>query len=986
MTTAFWDLESRSTVALDVTGPWRYAADPSTEILCIGYAIDNGEPKICLPTDPPPEELLTADEIVAHNFMFERAMATCILTARHGWPAIPLAKQRCSMTMALARALPAALDKLAKALELPFQKDVEGHRLMKRMSRPRRPRKGEDPNGIYWVDSPEQRERLGLYCMNDVLAEREAYRRLPPLLPGEQELWEFDAIINQRGFFADVPLTLAARDIARTEQAALKDELVRLTQGEITSLHQVEKIKEFIRRHGHTIESLTRRSISQVFRHNPSDLVRQVLELRRVGARASTKKFDALLASVDSDNRLRSTLRFHASSTGRWSGSRFQPQNLKRPETKDLDAAITAILAGDMAKVRELGAPLTVAGDVSRAAICAAQGWSLMGGDFSAIESRILARLAGEVWKLEAYRNFDESGDPKFEPYCVMASAALKRTVTPDDEDGRNFGKTYDLAFGYGGELGAWRRFDDSDTYSDAEVEHFKNEFRRTHRETVRFWRRLERAAHKTIITRQRVELGQLSFAMENGTLLLTLPSGRPICYPEAKLVPGKFEGTRQLRYKDNAHGKWADVDAWYGTLVENVVQATARDLLAAALRRVELAGYSVVLSVHDELVCEVPENFGSVEEFQRLMTELPIWAEGLPLAVKVWKRPRYAKVAIAPTASAAQPLGLPLEPAPIGPAATVINTPIAATAMIDDDDDEDPDLSDALDTVPLADLVTEPLTSGQMCCPFHEDHRPSLRIYPNGYHCFACGAHGNQLDWLVAVEGMERDEAIKYLKQWDGPLTERAPQYDKAEANRRFALKLWEEATPITGTPAARYLAEARGIDLTQLPADIDAVLRFHPRCRFDGVHHPCLLALMHNVATNERTGIHRIALTPEAFAGGKVERRALGQLGAIKLWPAGADLVAGEGLETVLAAATRIPYEDKPLRPAWSLVSSDLLGRLPVIAGVNRLFLLIDHDDAGIVAAKVVTERWTHAQRTVVQLMPDDAGADFNDLVLSE
>src|SRR5262249_22816771 len=148
---------------------------------------------------------------------------------------------------------------------------------------------------------------------------------------------------------------------------------------------------------------------------------------------------------------------FHASSTGRWAGNRFQPQNLKKPETRDLDAAVNAILTGDMAKVRELGAPLTVAGDVSRAVIGAAPGHTLVGGDFSAIESRVLAWLAGEKWKLETYRRHDETGDPECEPYCVMASKALRRRVTPEDEAGRNFGKTYDLAFGFGGGLGAWR-------------------------------------------------------------------------------------------------------------------------------------------------------------------------------------------------------------------------------------------------------------------------------------------------------------------------------------------------------------------------------------------------------------------------------------------------------------------------------------------------------------------------------------------------
>ena len=999
MTTAFWDIETRSTVNLETAGVSRYARDPSTEVLYVGYCVDDGQPKIWAPGDPDPEDLFAADEFVAHNFAFERSIATHILTPKHNWREIPLSKQRDTMSMALAAALPAALDNLAKALSLPFTKDREGFLLMRRMSRPRRPRKDEDPNGIYWVDGPEERARLARYCMRDVEIERAVYRRLPPLSPDEQPSWELDAIINQRGIFTDIPLTIAARDLARAEQNAVNAEIAKLTNGEIISINQVEKIKEFIRQHGHTIETLTQRSVSQILRHDPSDVVRQLLDLRLAGARASTKKFDALLASVDADGRLRQTLRFHGSSTGRWSGTKFQPQNLKKPETKDLDAAITAILGGDIAKVRELGAPLTVAGDVSRAAICAASGHKLMGGDLSSIESRILAWIAGEKWKIENYRKYDETGDPKFENYCVLASRALRRTVTPDDEDGRGFGKINDLAFGFGGGLGAWRRFDDSDRYSDGEIEHFKEEFRRMHQATVDFWHRLEQAAHRAVITGQKISSAKyrVAWEMENGTLLLTLPSGRRISYPEAKVVPGKFDGTYALRYKDNAKGRCADYDAWYGALVENAVQAIARDILAAAMRRIEAAGYPIVLTVHDEIVCEVPEGFGNLEEFHRLMVELPAWAEGLPLAAKVWTRPRYAKATIV----ADNPSVLPLEPisatTPINilPPELETETHIPApefgtnaaaidAAAIDSntDGDEDPELTEALETVPLADLVAEPLTSGMLCCPFHDDSTPSCRVYPDGYYCFGCGARGNQLDWLMAAEGMDRDAAIKLLKAWDGPPVERAPKPDKAEKCAR-ALRLWSEATPIAGTLAARYLADTRGINLTELPTDVDAVLRFHRRCPFNGSFHPCLIALMRDVLTDEPTGIHRIALTPDAR---KIERRMLGKIGAVKLWRAGSQLVIGEGIETVLAAATCIPYENAPLRPAWALTSTGPFARFPVLADVERLILLIDHDDEGIAAANACTGRWTRARRTVVKLMPDEEGADFNDLIMPE
>src|SRR5262249_44763426 len=185
---------------------------------------------------------------------------------------------------------------------------------------------------------------------------------------------------------------------------------------------------------------------------------------------ASTRKVDSLLAGTDADDRLRGTLRFHGAATGRWSGSRFQPQNLKKPETKDLTAAVDAILAGNLDRVRELGAPLTVVGDISRALICAAAGHLLIGADFSAIECRVLAWIAGEQSKLDNFHEYDRTGDPTLEPYCVTASKIRGRSITPEDEEGRAVGKVAERGGGYGGSVGAWRRFAPEDARPDQEV------------------------------------------------------------------------------------------------------------------------------------------------------------------------------------------------------------------------------------------------------------------------------------------------------------------------------------------------------------------------------------------------------------------------------------------------------------------------------------------------------------------------------------
>jgi Toprim domain-containing protein/CHC2-type zinc finger protein len=446
------------------------------------------------------------------------------------------------------------------------------------------------------------------------------------------------------------------------------------------------------------------------------------------------------------------------------------------------------------------------------------------------------------------------------------------------------------------------------------------------------------------------------------------LASGRRLAYPEARLVPGKFNGTREIRFKDNARGGWADCGAWYGTFVENVVQGIARDLLAWAMRRLEQGGYPVVLHVHDEIVCEISDGFGSTDEFLQLMTQLPGWAEWVPIAAKVWTGNRYTKTGKVP--GPIDGAELPISPAQV---------PIELSPLSVDTDDQGEDAQ-----VPLADLIGEPLVGGKVLCPFHPDKTPSLHIFPDHFHCFVCGAHGDQLDWLTQVANLKRENALELLRSWDSPRVQAQISDEKPE-KRAYALNIWRQAEPIAATLAARYLADTRCIELSALRSNIDDALRFHPRCPFGpGTRHPCLVALLRNATTHVPTGIQRIALTPDAR---KIDCRMLGTWGVAKLWPAGPQLVVGEGLETALAAATRVTYRSAPLQPAWAALSTGLLSKLPIIPGVQRLIILVDHDvnGAGQAAAARCADRWQRAGRTVIRLTPKRTGADFNDVVMS-
>lgn len=417
---------------------------------------------------------------------------------------------------------------------------------------------------MYWYDGPDLLEllaRLYRYVKQDVALAREIFCRLPQLAPDEQRVWQHDAVVNERGFYADVELATAAQRMAQHRQAAINAELAALTGGVITTAHQVARIKAFSEQHGHALAGLTKRAVADALAHDPDDTVRRLLELRQEGSVAAVAKYHALLASMDADRRMRGTLKYHGSAPGRWSGRLFQPQNLRKPGEIKLDGAVDAVLAGDLERVRELGAPMIVLGAVSRCAVMAPAAHLLMGADFHAIESRILAWVSGEEWKLENYREFDRTGDPALEPYCVTASRLLEREVTPEDEAGRSIGKTADLGLGFGGGVGAWRRFDLKDDRNDAEIQENVDTWRSAHPNIVRFWRAFEGDLIRAIVTGQRIDYGdRLHIVMERGNLYVALPSGRRIAYPEARLLPSPFEGGRpQIAFKDNARGGWQD-------------------------------------------------------------------------------------------------------------------------------------------------------------------------------------------------------------------------------------------------------------------------------------------------------------------------------------------------------------------------------------------------------------------------------------------
>src|SRR5262249_12230123 len=459
--------------------------------------------------------------------------------------------------------------------------------------------------------------------------------------------------INVRGFCVDRKFAEAARKIAEQAAPEIDQEIAEITAGDVTSINQMSRLTAWLQDHGCNLQKLDKKVIQRQLEKGDDELaptVRRVLELRLGGAQAAAKKVNALLARAGADDRLRRALPYHGDATGRWSGEGIQPKKLKRPIVDNLDTAIAAVATGDYQHVRSLyPRPLAVVGDCSRAMICAAPEHVLIGADFSSIESRVLAWVAGEEWKLDSYRRFDATHDHKDEPYCITPCKIFGKpngSFTKNDPE-RNVGKTCDLALGYAGSLGAFRKFE-PDRFTDDEVKAFIRSWRQAHPEIKRLWDRLDRAAWTAVQERSRVvRCGVVRFQCDGTFLQLTLPSGRKLSYPQPRIIGDEYE--QHVVFADNAGGQFIDCrhgqGAYGGTWTENVVSGIARDLLADAMLRIEAAGYPIVLHVHDEIVAEVPEGFfGSTNEFTHLMIRKPAWALDLPIAAKAWTGKRYTK------------------------------------------------------------------------------------------------------------------------------------------------------------------------------------------------------------------------------------------------------------------------------------------------------------------------------------------------------
>lgn len=692
------DFETRSTVDLKKTGVHVYAEHPTTDVLCCAYAIDDGPVVLWEPagTQGYADDLLEAVRrgglVYAHNAAFEIEIWNNVMVSRYGWPPLPVEQTRCTMAMAYSMSLPGALENVAPALGVDAKKDDKGHRIMLQLCKPRS--YAEDGTPVWW-DDPDKCERLYEYCRQDVEVERAVEKRMLPLSDREQKVWQWDQQVNARGIHVDIPSIEAADKIVAAQKDAYNEEIRTVTNNAVSTCQAVAQIADWLVYKGVPVPNgVSKPEIVEMLKIDdlPPDVAR-ALTLRQEAGKSSTAKLTAMLHGAGDDHRVRGTMQYHAAGTGRWGGRRIQPQNYPRQKMSeaDIEAVFEIFNSVEPETARRqidmfYGPPMQVVSECLRTFITAGPGNELIGGDFSNIEGRMLAWLAGEEWKLEAFRDFDAGRGHDI--YTLTAALILgKRPEDVTKEERQAYGKVPELALGFGGGVGAFNSMaavygvDMAANYdticeaapSDAEYaldayeergqgdkrywvasEVVKLGWRKRHVAIVPYWGDLEEAACNATLNPGHVYTAGpsgrvIKYVISGSFLWCRLPSGRVLCYPYPQIKPVKtpWGATKEsLTYMgvDQQTRKWVRQKTYGGKLSENVTQAAARDVLVDGMGRVEVAGYPVVMHVHDEAVCELEAGTGSTDEFSHLMSINSPWCAGLPIAVDAWRGQRYTK------------------------------------------------------------------------------------------------------------------------------------------------------------------------------------------------------------------------------------------------------------------------------------------------------------------------------------------------------
>lgn len=642
------DIETYSDVDLTKCGVYKYV-EGDFHILLFAYAFDDEDVKIvdlaC--GEELPQEVLDAidDPNVikwAWNAQFER---TCIgyylgrVLSPDSW--------RCSMVHAASLSLPLSLKEAAKALKTGEQKDKAGENLIRYFSVPCKPTKsnGERTRNLP-EHNPEGWQQFKDYCVQDVRTERDIRKRLEvfPLMEHEWDFYHMDQRINDRGVLIDKQLV----EQAITCDLLLSESMTKKAY-ELTGLenpNSVSQLKSWLQERGIEVDSLGKKDVAAMItdldKNSCDQEALDMLKLRLQMAKSSVKKYQAADRCTCADGRARGLFQFSgANRTQRWSGRNIQLQNLPQNHISTLDEARELVKMGCFDMVESIyGNTPDILSQLIRTMLIAKPGHKFIVADFSAIEARVLAWLAGEEWRMEAFKNGEDI-------YCASASQMFGVPVVKHGINGelRQKGKVAELACGYGGAAGALISMGALDMgLKEDELPDLIADWRNSNPKIVQFWWDIEKAAIETIKDHKDRWVGRIGVQFSANTLWLQLPSGRRLAYVKPKLQTNRF-GRISITYEGlGQNNKWSRSETYSGKLVENITQATARDLLAEAMWRIEKAGLDIVGHVHDEVILEVPKDGTTVEDVCQIMNQNPEWAYGICLSSAGYSGSYYFK------------------------------------------------------------------------------------------------------------------------------------------------------------------------------------------------------------------------------------------------------------------------------------------------------------------------------------------------------
>lgn len=644
MPTLSIDIETFSEVDLPKAGVYAYTDHPSFEILLFAYAFDDEPTEIIdlkcgehLPrralealTDP-------AYTKTAFNAAFER---TCI--SKHLGQHLKPENWQCTAVQSAMLALPLSLDAVGEVLNIQLKKLKEGSDLVRFFSIPCKPTKanGYRKRNLPEHD-PERWTRFKQYCIRDVDAEREIRHKLRrfPIPPQEQLFYQMDQEINDRGIMVDPVLVQHAIECDEQYKALTTQRAYELTG--LDNPNSPAQIKDWLADQGMKTDVLDKKAVKNMLADADGDVL-EVLKLRLLMAKTSVKKYESIKRSLCSDGRVHGLLQFYgAQRTGRWCGRLCQIQNLPQNHIPDLALARDLVKTGRYDDLETLfESTPNVLSELIRTAFVPRPGTRFIVADFSAIEARVIAWLSGEQWRLDV---FQQGGDI----YCASASQMFGVPVEKHGQNAhlRQKGKIAELALGYGGSVGALTAMGALEMgLTEDELPELVKQWRAANPHITKLWWDVDAAATKALEEKTETAVGMIRFVYQSKKLFVVLPSGRKLCYMRPDFTTNRF-GNRSMCYMGvGENKKWTTIETYGPKLVENIVQAIARDLLALAMLRLRNAGYEIVMHIHDEAVLEVPIGESSVEEICAIMGEAPPWAAGLPLRADGYECDFYKK------------------------------------------------------------------------------------------------------------------------------------------------------------------------------------------------------------------------------------------------------------------------------------------------------------------------------------------------------